>query len=717
MARWKPAPVIGGAYSDDAKAWSDQDTVNWIPVVAERGGTRTPTMLRDAPGLVVISDLGTNAPIRGTHNVEGLLLAVSGNKLFKIGVDGAGTEIGTIPGVERVSMAHNQITGGNEVAIANGQSGYVYNTVTETLTQITDDGFPGAISFDFCDGYIMGIEPGRRFGFHSQLAAAGDYNTLDRYEAEGSPDKLVGQIVTHREWWLFGERTIEPYVNTGAATGTFQRASGTVMQKGLASRWAVAQIDNSVMWLGSDDVVYRAEGYTPVRKSTHAIEQAIARCNTAQAFAFVFDDRGHQIFYLTFPDGQTWGYDAASGEWHRRQSYGLNRWRINTLTKWRGAWIAGDYTNGRLYQLDWNTSNEAGEVLERRRVTGVLSDNQNQVIVNGVALVFDTGAERSPSPIIPPITISGHVSGGVSGAAVFYQYTVTGGVLPRGGVTVISGALPGGLSISATGLVTGTQTTPGDYEWVLQVIDADGNQATHTDSCTVSRNYSEEVLFDGPLAYWKLDDLAGSPMVDSTGNGYDGEYLTTGVSHRVTSIRAGAVGAMQLTSFAGGGRMPNTGNVFSFPTGPFSIEAISQWVQSGEVFGDLLNNGAQGLDGDNSYRMIYRYGTAKSIPRVDFDDVGIVSDDADTSGVQHLLFTFDGTNTARLYINGVMVSENTSAAHNTGLEGNAYLRVGSGYSAYSSSYGLKATVSDIAIYDTELSAERALAHAHAAGLA
>lgn len=391
MAKWKAAPVIGGAYSDDAKAWSCQDTVNYIPVMAEREGGRSPSLLRGVPGLVEFADLGTNAPIRGTHNVEGLLLAVSGNKLFKVAANGAATEIGTIPGVERVSMAHNQITGGNEVAIANGQSGYIYNTVTGDLTQITDEGFPGSISFDFCDGYIMGVEPGRRFAFHSMLAAAGDYNTLDRVEAEGSPDKIVGQIVTHREWWLFGERTVEPYNNTGAATSTFQRAGGTVIEIGAASRWAICQLDNAVIWLGNDGVVYRANGYIPVRISTHAIEQAISRCNLAQAFAFTFEDRGHAVFYLTFPDGQTWGYDAASGEWHRRQSDGLDRWRINALVNWNGVWIAGDYSNGRLYQLDWALQNEAGAILERRRVTGVLSDNQNPVNVNGVALVFDTG--------------------------------------------------------------------------------------------------------------------------------------------------------------------------------------------------------------------------------------------------------------------------------------------------------------------------------------
>jgi hypothetical protein len=470
---WKPAPIIGGAYSDDAKAWSCQDTVNWIPVAAERSGSRTPTMLRGAPGMRTFCITGSGQPIRGAHNVEGLLLVVSGTTLYRVSTLGAATALGTIPGVERVSMAHNQITGGSEVAIANGQGGYIYNTVTGTLTQITDDGFPGAISFDFCDGYIMGVEPGRRFAFHSQLAAAGDYNTLDRYEAEGSPDKLVGQIVTHREWWLFGERTIEPYVNTGEATGTFQRSSGTVIEVGAASRSAIVQMDNSVFWLGNDGVVYRANGYAPQRISTHAIEQAISRCNLAQAFAFTFEDRGHKIFYLTFPDGMTWGYDAASGEWHRRKSDGLDRWRINTLTRWNGHWIAGDYTNGKLYELNWDVQDEDGAVLERRRVTGVLSDNQNRVTVDGVALVFDTGTTTEPKLLLPPLSLSGHLPNGPVGEVVNYQYTVSGGVLPRV-VSIASGALPAGLSISASGLVTGTRTTYGSTTWTLKGVDANG---------------------------------------------------------------------------------------------------------------------------------------------------------------------------------------------------------------------------------------------------
>lgn len=472
MGRWKPAPVIGGAYSDDAKAWACQDTVNYIPVMAERPGGRSPTMLRGVPGMRTFCITGSGKPIRGARNVEGLLLVVAGTTLYRVSTLGAATSIGTIPGVGRVSMSHNQIAGGNEVAIANGQSGYVYNTVTGTLAQITDEGFPGAISFDFIDGYITGIEPARRFAFHSNLAAATDYNTLDRYEAEGSPDKLVGQIVDHREWWLFSERTIEPFINTGTATNTFQRASNTMIEVGCASGASIVQMDSSVFWVGNDGIVYRANGYTPQRISTSALEQALSRCNLAQCFAFTFEDRGHKIYYLTCPDGQTWGYDAATGEWHRRQSEGLTRWRINTLTKWNGVWIAGDYTNGKLYELNWDIQDEDHAVLERRRITGVLSDNQNRVTVDGVALVFDTGTNAFPRLLLPPLSLSGHLPDGPVSEVVSYQYAASGGVLPRV-VSISAGTLPAGLSMSASGLVTGTRTTYGTATWTVKAVDAD----------------------------------------------------------------------------------------------------------------------------------------------------------------------------------------------------------------------------------------------------
>lgn len=394
---WKDIDqIVDGGYADDSRPYSAQATINYIPEYAEQTGTRSKGKLRGAPGwLGAFADTGTGLPIRGAHNAEGIFLVVSGTRLKQINTNGTVTDRGQIPGIGRVSMDHNQITGGSQVAISNGSSGYVYDTTTQTLVQISDDGFIGAKCFAYADSYILAVEPLGRFAATSDLADAMSWSTEDRYEAEGSPDLIVGQIVTHREWWLMGERTIEPFRNTGAVTNTWARTDGLVMERGLASTFSVATLDNSVFWLGDDGGVYRAQGYTPQRISTMPIEQAIAQCNMALAFAFTFESEGHKIFYLTFPDGPTIGYDVVTGKWHSRISKDLNRWRINTLTSWNGGWYAGDFRTGVIYKLDWNVMREGTEELSSERMTGVLAGEQNSIGVNGIQPVFDTGVQSS----------------------------------------------------------------------------------------------------------------------------------------------------------------------------------------------------------------------------------------------------------------------------------------------------------------------------------
>lgn len=387
---WQDVQIVGGAYSDDTRPWTCQDTVNYLVLPAERPGGRSDAILRSAPGLVDYCTTQSK-PVRGVHDAEGLLLAVVGTTLYRINTDGTSTSLGSIPGVSRVSMAHNQIENGNEIVIFNGQSGYVYNTVAAALTQITDEGFPGSYVADFIDGYIVGADPAGRFWFHSDLSQATQYNTLDRSDAESQPDKIVTLIVTGGEVLVFGERSGEFFRNEGAATGTFQRVDGVSMDIGCASRYSLARIDNTVCWLGHDGNIYQLQGNSPVRISTSAIEQAISGLNWKNAFAFTFEDRGHKVFYLTFPDGHTWGYDVLSREWHRRESYGLKRWRINTLTRWRRDWYSGDFSNGQISRVDWDVMMEGDQPLVARRRTGVSHASGNAIIVQAARVEFDVG--------------------------------------------------------------------------------------------------------------------------------------------------------------------------------------------------------------------------------------------------------------------------------------------------------------------------------------
>lgn len=329
--------------------------------------------------------------IRGVKNVEGALFCLDETALREITPEGAYLSRGIIPGVGRVSMDYNQVAGGNQLAIDNGDSRYVYNTVDRTLTRVTDEGFPGSFCAEFLDGYLLGVEPFGRYWFWSDLADALSYSSFDRAQAEARPDPIIALKVFNREVWVFGRDTTEVFVNTGATRGTFQRASGTVLNVGCAGRFAVARSNAGLFWLGGDGRIYAAQGYSPQAISTPPIEQAIRGLDWSQCYAMVWEDEGHSVVYFGFPNGVTFGFDAASGFWHRRESHGLPGWRIGHLERWNGKWIAGDIYRGGLFELDWNTSDEAGEPMVCRRTSGVFSAEQARLLFGSLELVMNTG--------------------------------------------------------------------------------------------------------------------------------------------------------------------------------------------------------------------------------------------------------------------------------------------------------------------------------------
>jgi hypothetical protein len=484
----QPVDLIGAFYADDSRLWSSQDCVNWLPTVAQQKGTRTEMKLATPPGLSYFTQCG-DGPIRGARDVEGKLFVVSGNELFEVAYDGTPTLRGTIPGVGLVSMSHNKRGYGNQLLIVNGDAGYVWDTSAATLTRITDTGYPGSVQVDYLDHYLIQVEPWGRFWFHSNLDNATDYNTLDQYDAEASPDKMIGIAANQLEAVVFSQKTIEFFANTGATTGTFQ-SKRIVIERGCASRNTIVKLDNTLMWLGNDGIFYRLNGYGAQPISTGPIHRAIASLNWANAFGFVWEDKGYKVAYWTFPDGQTWGYDATQPpgyQWHRRESYGLNRWRLNTCTNWQKRWVGGDYRTGVLYLVDWLAQHEMGQPLVSERTGGTANANQNAVICPYVEFLFDTGgpAWDGDSGLPPELSITGDLPDGEGGDVESYQYESAGGVQPHT-FSILSGELPAGLSMSTAGLVTGTRTTAGTYSWVVRVTDADGSTADLSDSSVTS---------------------------------------------------------------------------------------------------------------------------------------------------------------------------------------------------------------------------------------
>lgn len=503
---FSPVNLVGGAYRDTSLPFSCQDTVNLIPEAAQIGGTRTVSKLRGAPGLKLFKTLGTG-PIRGMRNVEGRLFVVSGKKLFEVSAKGDAKERGTIPGVGFVVMAHNQITMGNELLISNGSTGFVWNTRTEKLTRITDEGYPGAIAVDYIDSYLIQVEPFGRFWFHSDLADAQSYNTLDRGDSEYAPDKIVSLVVTNGEVVVLSETSIEFFANTGQATGTFQSKKIGV-DVGCAGRHTVSKLDNTVFFLDNKGRVRRFNGYNPQIISTPPLEAEFNSRNMAQAFSFTYESEGHCIYYLSFPDGQTFGYDVTTNEWHRRESYGLKRWRVNELVHWQGDWIAGDFANGNLYYLDWATYTENGQPMVAERVTPVMHANQALLSAKYAEVIMDTGHGRSLlSTQVPAVMRMTPMAAGdweplgdgvVSVELGDAHMSLSDGYLSLGAVTIADGYSFVTLTPPSAGLINLTMSA----QWLMNtygvfiigISSADGIQTFPNESSTPTSEYLPSVI-------------------------------------------------------------------------------------------------------------------------------------------------------------------------------------------------------------------------------
>jgi len=159
---WQPVPIVGGSAADSVRPYSSQDSINYIPEASESAGTQTPTILRGAPGLDFHVEDSTGAGERGAHDVEGRYFRVVGTVLQEVKPDGSTVDRGTIGGSGRVSMQHNQITSGSQLAIGTGGSlGYVFNTVTNALTVINTDHNVKAILINIFGGITRGDEVAR----------------------------------------------------------------------------------------------------------------------------------------------------------------------------------------------------------------------------------------------------------------------------------------------------------------------------------------------------------------------------------------------------------------------------------------------------------------------------------------------------------------------------------------------------------------------------
>jgi hypothetical protein len=384
-------PILGSSYVARSVNAADNRMVNLFPEAIPEGGKEA-AFLNRAPGLRLLNTIG-NGPIRGLWTFGGVGYVVSGNKLYKINSLYNATLLGTVDGTGPVSMSSNVNTaevGSNaQLMIACSPNSYIYDTTTGTFSQITTDQFRGAKLVDFISpGYFVAMQSN---GLTFQISALNDgltWDILDFSTVDGSPDALVSMIVDHNEIWLFGTQSVEVWYYNGDVDFPFARIQGAFNEIGCAAAYSVAKLDNGLFWLGADargqGIVYRSNGYTGIRISTHAIEYAIAQYDViSDAIAYTYQQEGHSFYVLTFPTANaTWVYDVATQAWHERASWEnshFNRHRSNCQMAFNGEIVVGDFVNGNIYAFDLDVYDDNGQTQRWLRSWRAIPTGQNDL--------------------------------------------------------------------------------------------------------------------------------------------------------------------------------------------------------------------------------------------------------------------------------------------------------------------------------------------------
>lgn len=368
-----------------------------------------------------IAGLGpVSSPVRqtrGSISITGRTFFVAGTGFFEILANATFTLWGS---VANDSLPVTMAATPQQLLLASAGVAYVFNLTTNTLIAIPGVTFSGPVSqCGVCDDFfIVTIKDSKEFVVSAPLDA-NDWVTNGSAIVSVFPDNIVGMIVSHRQI-VFGSDTKTVFYYDSGNIFPFDVIPGSDMDQGLAAENSYSLLNNTFLWLGSDErghgKVWTASGYTPTRVSNHAIEFAIQGYQRIDdAVSFTYQDQGHDFYCLYFPTPSVmWVLDTITGMWHQ-QTFTI---AINGLDQAAHRWnhtfnfgrhLVGDWQSGKVYEMHiplqtgtvWTFGDNDGSPIVRRRRAPHISKSQRRQFFNELQLFVQAGLGPVP-PLLDP---------------------------------------------------------------------------------------------------------------------------------------------------------------------------------------------------------------------------------------------------------------------------------------------------------------------------
>ncbi|WP_333608814.1 packaged DNA stabilization protein [Arsukibacterium sp.] len=346
--------------------------------------SKSPVVLYGTPGLGLFSQLPTG-PVLALHEFKNKLYAVTETNLYRVEADGQYADVGEVDLSGKVIADDNGI----QLVIVDGKKGYFFDG--EEVTELSGDGWYPANTVTYQDGYFIFNRTGTGQFFISGLLSV-ELDALDFATAEGSPDNTLAVISNGRELWVLGEDSIEVWYNSGAALFPFDRLQGAFIETGLLNSYAVSKLDSSLFFVGDDRIVYRTNGYNPIRISTHAVEHSIAQGDISDAYSWEYKYEGHAFYLITFPKLElTWCFDVSTGLWHERASINFGHHIASCHCDCYGRQLVGDFQSGAVFDLSMDAQDDNGDPIIRTMQAPVIHGGRGRMFCHELELDMESG--------------------------------------------------------------------------------------------------------------------------------------------------------------------------------------------------------------------------------------------------------------------------------------------------------------------------------------
>lgn len=403
-------PIGNGAYMSESLPLSAQQCVNWYPHIPEVPALNAET-LRGTPGLYQVATSGASVTdaSRGEKTFKGRLYVVNGPTLFRVNADHTLTNLGQIESDARVTMVNND---SQLLILVPGGAGYIFEDVTDSLTEITDSDFRanGDPQYAcFIDGYFVFTTDQKKF-IVSALNDGLTYDALDFGSAESSPDGVVVPFVQNNQLFVGGEFTVEAFQNIGGNEFPFQR-SGLFLQQGVFAPFSPTQTKDSILFIGGGEdespAVWALQGNGTQKVSTQAIDDILLRLTAeelAEVYGWSYGQAGHYFVGFSLPDTCI-VFDTTTNRWHERQSrveiggaIQTVSYRVRGFATAYGRLYVTDSQDGRIGVADIDTYTEYGADIVRIVASQPFQNNMDPFFLPLLEVTVESGVGNTAAP-------------------------------------------------------------------------------------------------------------------------------------------------------------------------------------------------------------------------------------------------------------------------------------------------------------------------------